>query len=164
MHNRGFAHNAFCTHMCTILPRPLVSFLYGVVQRKTTKTLEPSIYFMERIKIFSKCVLIFLSLSCNLDLWYEGNKFLRHFVAFSNTAPYKEETNMAVASTMTCKIGLLWRHMKPSIGNRVEVPIYWPSITMHYGICIKDLLSFMTVIDSCISLYAARSTAKSKIM
>ena len=29
-----------------------------------------------------------------------------------NTAPCKEETNMAVASMMICKIGVIWRHMK----------------------------------------------------
>ena len=59
------------------------------------------------------CVLIiFLSLSCNLILWYELNKEKTgHFVVFSHTAPCQEETNMSVASMMTCKIGLIWHHM-----------------------------------------------------
>ena len=35
-----------------------------------------------------------------------------HFVVFSNTVSRKEETNMAVASIMTLKIGLIIRHMK----------------------------------------------------
>ena len=35
-----------------------------------------------------------------------------HFVVFSNTAPCKEETNMAVGSVMTCKIDMIWCHMK----------------------------------------------------
>ena len=37
---------------------------------------------------------------------------MEHFVVFSNTVPYEEETNMAVAIMMTCKISLIWRHMK----------------------------------------------------
>ena len=37
-----------------------------------------------------------------------------HFVVFSNTVPCKEETNMAVASMMTCKIDLkLASHENP---------------------------------------------------
>ena len=31
---------------------------------------------------------------------------------FSYTVSHEEETNMAVASMMTCKIGLIWCHMK----------------------------------------------------
>ena len=31
---------------------------------------------------------------------------------FFNTVPCEEETNIAVASIMTFKIGLIWRHMK----------------------------------------------------
>ena len=42
-------------------------------------------------------------------------KVTGHFVEFSNTAPCTKETNMAMASKMTCKIGLIWRHIKPSI-------------------------------------------------
>ena len=58
------------------------------------------------------CLIIFLSLSCNLGLWYELKNLLGHFVVFSKTAPCRKETNMAVASMMICKIGLIWRHMK----------------------------------------------------
>ena len=35
-----------------------------------------------------------------------------HYVVFPNTVPCKEEINMVVASSMTCKIDLIWRHMK----------------------------------------------------
>ena len=43
----------------------------------------------------------------------EGDsKVLGHFDVFSNTGLWKQETNMAVTSMMTCKIGLIWRHMK----------------------------------------------------
>ena len=49
-------------------------------------------------------MLIFLSLGYNLVLWYElKKKIMGHFVVFSNTAPCKEETNLAVAS-MACKM------------------------------------------------------------
>ena len=36
---------------------------------------------------------------------------MKHFVIFLYPTMQKE-TNMAVASRMTCKIGLIWRHMK----------------------------------------------------
>ena len=39
-------------------------------------------------------------------------KVLGHLIVISNTAPCRKETNMAVASMMTCTIGLIWRHMK----------------------------------------------------
>ena len=29
-----------------------------------------------------------------------------------------------------------------SVGNWVEVPVYWAPIKMHYGICAKDLLGY----------------------
>ena len=45
-----------------------------------------------------------------------NKKVLGHFVVFSYTGLWRKETNMAVASMMTRKIGLIWRHMKPSIG------------------------------------------------
>ena len=39
-------------------------------------------------------------------------KVVGPFVVFSNARLWGKETNMAVASMMTCKIGLIWRHMK----------------------------------------------------
>ena len=39
-------------------------------------------------------------------------KILGHLVVFSDTGLWWEETKMAVASKMTCKIGLIWRHTK----------------------------------------------------
>ena len=49
--------------------------LYNVAYRKTTKTLELLIYFMEEFTNFiGVCVLIFLSLGCNLVMWYKLNK------------------------------------------------------------------------------------------
>ena len=40
------------------------------------------------------------------------SKVMGHFVVFSNITLCKEETNMAIASMMTCTICLIWRHMK----------------------------------------------------
>ena len=56
---------------------------------------------------------IILVILCNFGivLWTQL-KVLWHLLVFSYTAPCEEETNMAVESAMTCKIGLIWRHMK----------------------------------------------------
>ena len=79
------------------------------------------------------CALIFTSLCCDLVLWYELNKTVtRHFIVFSNKAPCKEETEMAVAFTMTGKIGLIWRHIKPSV---VDVCF---NDTLYYILLISD--------------------------
>ena len=72
--NRGLARRG--THLYAHDFAPLLGFLlYSVVWRKTTKyaiTLD-SLY--NRIWNFTwVCVLIFLSLSCNLVLWYELKK------------------------------------------------------------------------------------------
>ena len=58
-------------------------------------------------------MLIFLSLCSNMVLGINWIKVTGHFVVFSYTVSCKEETNIAVASMMTCKIGFIWRHMKP---------------------------------------------------
>ena len=50
-----------------------------------------------------------------------------HFVVFSNTVLCKEETNMAVASVMTCKIDLIWSHMKPSMNSMCKTKCSSPS-------------------------------------
>ena len=111
-------HKAIRTYTCTIYPTPWFPFCMARYTEKQQKMLELLIYFIEGIKISTECVcvLIFLSLSCNLVLWHEVNKkVMGHLVMFSNTMPCKEETNMVVASMMTCKIGLIWRHMKTLI-------------------------------------------------
>ena len=51
---------------------------------------ETSLCFMEGFEVLTECVMIviFLSLSCNLVMWYELNKKqTEHFVVFSNTVP-----------------------------------------------------------------------------
>ena len=59
---------------------------------------------------------------------------------FSNTVPCKEETNTVVKSTMTCKIGLIWGHMKtlywqwPAIGDIVRLSSIIEKI--NYANCI----------------------------
>ena len=44
-------------------------------------------------------------------------KVMEHFVTFPTTLPCQEETNMAVASMLTCKIGLIWHHMNTRYNN-----------------------------------------------
>ena len=67
--------------------------------------------FMTEIKP-SVCTIILVTL-CNIGIvvWTQL-KVLGHFLVFSYTAPCEEETNMAIESAMTCKIGFIWRHMK----------------------------------------------------
>ena len=59
------------TYTCMIL---LVSALYGMEKNNKNKTLELLIYFIEGFEISTECVLIFLSVSCNLVMWYELDK------------------------------------------------------------------------------------------
>ena len=55
-------------------------------------------------------------------------------LCFSNTVPCKQETNMAVTSMMTCKIYLIWRHMKtlpfPLPWWTYSWPSYWHSCSV----------------------------------
>ena len=37
---------------------------------------------------------------------------MEHFVVLSNAKPYKKETSIAVTIMITCKIALIWCHMK----------------------------------------------------
>ena len=55
---------------------------------------------------------IFLSLCCNLVLWYELNKKLWDILLFPNTELCIKEINIAVTSMMTCQIGSMWHHRK----------------------------------------------------
>ena len=88
--------------------------LYSVVWRKTTKQAIILDSLRDRILKFhlSVCVLIFLSLSCSLVIWYELNENSGTLFVFCNARLWGKETNMAVARMITCKIGLIWRHMK----------------------------------------------------
>ena len=52
-------------HAPIILPRCLFLF-FCMAQYREKKMFEVLIYFVEGIKISTKCVLTFLSLSCNL--------------------------------------------------------------------------------------------------
>ena len=51
----------------------LLDFVLVYIEKNNKKWRELSIYFIEEIKIDDECVLMFLSLSCNLVLWYELN-------------------------------------------------------------------------------------------
>ena len=65
-------HNVTSIYTCMTLPCSLVSFLYSVVWRKTTKHTVILDLLHNRILNFTRVyVLIFLSLSCSLVLWYE---------------------------------------------------------------------------------------------
>ena len=93
---------------------PLLGFLF--VLRGMEKNNKTCCYFdllYSKIWNFNRvCVLIFCSLSRNLVLWYELNKSNETFCCILLYPAVQKETNMAVVSRMTCKIGLIWRHMK----------------------------------------------------
>ena len=55
---------------------------------------------------------------------------MEHFVTFPYTFTHEQETNMAVASMMTCKICLIWRHMK----TPYYIHTTWVSHVHHMGI------------------------------
>ena len=65
-------HDMIRSYMGMILPRCLVSFLYGMVLKKKQqqKLLELLIYFTERFKVSTKCVCWY---SCHsVIIWYCG--------------------------------------------------------------------------------------------
>ena len=76
-------HDTVRTYARTILSRSLVSFLYGAVCRKTTKSTVTFDLSYSKIWNFNLvCVLIFLSLARNLALWYELNKKERDILLY----------------------------------------------------------------------------------
>ena len=112
--NGGFAWHGMHLYLHDFVP-PLG---FPFVWRGIEKTNKICCYFLliTGFKTSTECVCVliwFLSFGCSLILLYELNKKVpRHFVVFSNTGLWQKETNMAVASTMTCKIGLMWHHIK----------------------------------------------------
>ena len=99
-------HGAVRTYMCTILPCPVVSFLYSVVLRKTNKT--PFYFWIpswQKLKFQpSVCTIIFVTI-CNIGIMvWTQLKVSGHFLVFSYTTACEEETNMVVESSMTRKL------------------------------------------------------------
>ena len=84
---------------------------------------------------------------------------MEHFVAFPNTVKCEQETNMAAASMITCKICWIWRQMKPpihywqystvdldcgdpdwiQIRGRAERPVDEPQMQNYAGLILKYL-------------------------
>ena len=54
-------------------------------------------------------MLIYLSLTCSLVLWYKLNEKFWDILLCFPIPGWKKET---IASMMTCKFGLIWHHMK----------------------------------------------------
>ena len=88
-------------------------FVLRSIEKKTTKHAFIFEFLQNRNYNFTRvCVLLFLLLYVIL-FRYCGMNSIRSFGAFccfSYTTACEEETNMAVESVMTCKIGLIWRH------------------------------------------------------
>ena len=129
---------------CTILPRSLVSFLCSPVWRKTTPGKQHNrllfrIYFITGFKISTKCLCAY---SCHVVVvWYSNMNYTKKlwdiWLYFSNTRLWWEETNMAVASKMTCKIGLIWRHMK-TLYNPMKSSFYkWSVLEAYFALSRK---------------------------
>ena len=95
-----------------ICPAPWFPFCiarYGEKQQNTLLFLNS---FMTENKISTECAIILVT-PCNFGIVVCTQiNVSGHFLVFSYTGSCEEETNMAVESTMTCKIGLIWRHMK----------------------------------------------------
>ena len=89
-------------------------FVQLSMEENNKQLLKLLINFMEGLDIFMECVLIFLSLSCNLIMWYELDKkegnILLYFLILSHAkwkhgcCEYDDFWNLC-----------FWRHMKPSI-------------------------------------------------
>ena len=106
-------HYAVHSHTRMILPCSLVSFFYSAVWKKTTKQVTILDLLYNRISNFTQlCVLTFLSFGCSLILWYNLHKSSWIFCCVSHTKLWGGKPNMAVASAMTCEIGLIWSHVK----------------------------------------------------
>ena len=106
---RGFARRS--THLHAHDFAKSFGFLFhSAVWRQTAKN-AITFDLMEGFEISSECVLIFSSLSCNLVMWYELNKKLwNNLLLFPITSHVNRKPT--VASMMTYKICLIWRHMK----------------------------------------------------
>ena len=68
--NRGFAQCSTHLHMHDFTTVNDLIFVRRSIE-KTKNAYKLLIYFIEGFNIATKCVLIFLSLSCNLVLWYD---------------------------------------------------------------------------------------------
>ena len=107
-------HYVVSTYTHTIWQHLLVFFLYSTAWRKTTKNALTFDLLHGRIwNINWVCVLIFLSLSCNLVLWYELNKKLRNILlCFPIPSRAKKKPMWRSRVMMSCKICLIWSHIK----------------------------------------------------
>ena len=119
--NRGFAQCG--THLYAHDFALHLGFLF--VQRgmeKNNKTCcSLGLTSWQDFNISTECVcvcLCSLSLLYSLVLYCELNKkFWDILLCFSTPDCQKQETSMAGASMMTCKIGLIWGHMKILYGD-----------------------------------------------
>ena len=110
---RGFARRGTPLYAHDFaLPSGFLFVLRGI--EKNNKT--PFYFWIpswQKLKFQPSVCTIILATLCNFGIVvWTHLKVSRHFLVFSYTAPCEEETNMAVESAMTCKIGLIWRHMK----------------------------------------------------
>ena len=111
-------HDAVRTYTRMIFTTPL-GFLF--VRRSIEKSNKRKVWTFDlllgRNQNFNRvCVCWY---SCHsvviaIVVWAK-QKFWDIFVVFSNKIPCRKETKLAVASIMTCKIGLIWRYMKSSV-------------------------------------------------
>ena len=90
-------------------PTPWFPFCMARYREKQQKTLFPVIYFISGYTVSTDRVYWYSSPS--VEIWY-SQVSNGTYVVFSNTVSCRKETDMAVTSMITCKIGLIWRHMK----------------------------------------------------
>ena len=103
-------HDAVRICARTILQHLLLSVVQGSMEKEM---FELTIYFMEGSEISTECGCWYSCHSaviwyCSMNLIKSNGKF-----CFLNTVPCGDDTNMAVAGMMTCKVYLIWRHLTP---------------------------------------------------
>ena len=149
--------------MCTISPHYVVSFFVHHSMERNIKNnnnnntwtfLNLKIFFMKGFEILTERVCWY---SCHsiivicIAAWSRW-KVMEHFVVFPNIVLCEEETNMAVACMMTCKIGLIDITSKPSIvftSDMFSIIIHSPfPLPLPEKHLIKNPLPLITTINS----------------
>ena len=120
-------HDAVCTYARTILSKSLGFLLHSAVWRKQQKTLELSIFFMEKFEISSRCVCWYSGHSVGIltmVMWYELNKKKwNNLLLFPILSHVNRKPTWRSPSVMTCKICLIWHHMKTLYCDKPFLPL-----------------------------------------
>ena len=111
---RGFAQRSTHLYMHDFAPPRGFLFEWRSIEKNKKPTVLIS--FIARFEISTESVFLY---SCHsVVIWYSDMNYIKSNKTVCCIFLYpamQKKTGMAVTSRMTCKIGLIWRHMKPSI-------------------------------------------------